>query len=170
MKKTLLMLVAAMFCLVGLNGCGSDKDEPVGDATAVYGFTISQDLFDACDLIVIRYKDNNGGNRMESMSGLSWSKTVTSNQSTATFGYKIELSVKSESELSKDSYNLLANGSIAVTRGGQQSSNSSAIHVEKANCSKSEVGNILRLLEGKTTGYRVDSKGASTQLYELSFN
>ena len=169
MKKTLLILGAALCCLMGLSACG-DKDDPVEEAKAAYNFTITQDLKDACDLIIIHYKGNNGEDKMVSMDGLTWTMTVTSNQSTATFGYKVDLSIKSESELAKSEYNLVANGAISVQRGGQQSSNSNAIHIEKAACPKADVGKTLRMLDGKATGYRVDSKGTATPMNDLNFN
>ncbi|MBQ9467093.1 MAG: hypothetical protein IJU62_08960 [Muribaculaceae bacterium] len=178
MKKTLLMLVAAMFCLVGLNGCGSDKDEPVATATAHYEVTFSSDVREATETIVIFYKGDDNENKIATLdrTQTSWTKDVTSTKASAEFGYRIVVSAKGVSELTKDSYDFSATGSIKIVRGNNEMNNMLAYYYKQENnasvsesVAKADVSRKLVANLNKAVGYTVNREGASTRNDGLNF-
>ena len=159
MKKTLLMLVSAMFCLVGLNGCG-DKDEPVETATATYQITLSDDAFASASYIIY-YMGNNNEKKFESLTQKSWSKTVTSNKASAEFGFQIGVSTKDVSELTKENYDLSFTSSVHISR-GTASSNRNPLDIAEVVAKNNVPTWLNNNLKDKSFGYRVDSKGEAS--------
>ncbi len=167
MKKTLLMLAAGVAMVLGMSACGSSKDEPVEPATATYTVTLSQDTFDAGTYIV-RFKDANNTNRFEVMTSTTWTKTVTTSRFPAQLGFKIDASVKNETELTKDNYSLAATGTIAIKR-GVNSLNTTPLNFS-AEVVKANVERIIdKEVDDVVVAYIVNSEGQATFNNKMSF-
>ncbi len=112
MKRFFYMAVLLIAALA-FNSCGSDEPKEKTTVTATYNMTFSQDLLDACN-VIITYKAENGRNVMEPITSPWWTKSVTSDKFPAEFGVMYRFSTKSDAELVKEKYDLEASLMIRI--------------------------------------------------------
>ena len=169
MKKYLLMTVVLITAALSLTSCGDDEPKDTITATATYNMTFSQDLLDACSLILITYKAEDGRNVMEAVTSTWWTKTVTSNDFPAEFGVMYKFSTKSITELSKEQYDLTCdlNFNVKTSKGASYSNNVTIINAPDVK--KDKVVSTLDKLSGKSTGYRVSKDGIVSQANNLNY-
>ena len=169
MKKYLLMTVVLITAALSLTSCGSDEPKEKVTATATYNMTLSQDLLDACSLILITYKAEDGRNVMEAVTSTWWTKTVTSNDFPAEFGVMYKFSTKSNAELTQEQYDLTCdlNFNVKTSKGASYSNNVTIINAPDVK--KDKVVSTLDRLSGKSTGYRVSKDGIVSQANNLNY-
>ncbi len=84
MKKYFMTLAAALCCAMTttvFTACGSDDDSPKDSAKLIsaewtYEASVEGTLFELCD-VSVTYKDENGQEKTEPVTGTTWSKTFT---------------------------------------------------------------------------------------------
>ena len=134
------MLVVAVFTMTS---CGSDEPKEKTTATATYYMSFSQDLIDVCEGLILYYKAENGLNKFEPISSTWWTKTVTSDKFPAEFGVMYKFSIKSETELTKDKYDLTCELNFTVkTNNGDSHTNTISI-IDSKGVSKDKVDDKL---------------------------
>ena len=149
-----VLLIAALT----FNSCGSDEPKEKTTVTATYNMTFSQDLLDACN-VIITYKAENGRNVMEPITSPWWTKSVTSDKFPAEFGVMYRFSTKSDAELVKEKYDLEASLMIRImTSKGASYSNTVTI-MDNKGVAKDKVLSTLNKQSGKSTGYKVTING-----------
>ena len=149
-----VLLIAAMT----FNSCGSDEPKEKTTVTATYNMSFSQDLLDACN-VIITYKAENGRNVMEPITTPWWTKSVTSDKFPAEFGVMYRFSTKSDAELVKEKYDLEATLMIRImTSKGASYSNTVTI-MDNKGVAKDKVLSTLNKQSGKSTGYKVTING-----------
>lgn len=157
MKRFFYMAVLLIAALT-FNSCGSDEPKEKTTVTATYNMTFSQDLLDACN-VIITYKAENGRNVMEPITSPWWTKSVTSDKFPAEFGVMYRFSTKSDAELVKEKYDLEASLMIRImTSKGASYSNTVTI-MDNKGVAKDKVLSTLNKQSGKSTGYKVTING-----------
>ena len=157
MKRFFYMAVLLIAALT-FNSCGSDEPKEKTTVTATYNMTFSQDLLDACN-VIITYKAENGRNVMEPITSPWWTKSVTSDKFPAEFGVMYKFSTKSDAELVKEKYDLEASIMFRImTSKGASYSNTVTI-MDNKGVAKDKVLSTLNKQSGKSTGYKVTING-----------
>lgn len=171
MKKFIYMAAFLMVAALTLTACGGDDEPKVKTtATATYSMTFSQDLLDACGLIIITYKTGNGQNHKEAISTTWWSKSVTSDKFPAEFGVMYEFSPKLDTELNKDQYDLTCDLNFTVkTSKGASYTNAISI-INSKGVSKNKVESELKKYSGKSKGFRVTETGIVSEANGLKYD
>jgi hypothetical protein len=160
-----VLLIAALT----FNSCGSDEPKEKTTVTATYNMTFSQDLLDACN-VIITYKAENGRNVMEPITSPWWTKSVTSDKFPAEFGVMYKFSTKSDAELVKEKYDLEASIMFRImTSKGASYSNTVTI-IDSKGVAKDKVVSTLNKLSGKSTGYRVTINGDASPANNLDYD
>lgn len=168
MKKFFYIAALLFTAAFSLSSCGGDDDEPKATATATYTLTFSQDLIDACN-VVIYFKAENGSNRFETPNGTWWSKTVTSDKFPAEFGVMYKFSSKPIGELKKEKYDLAFDVNIAI-KTSTGSAFSTPINIFDAKeVSKDKVESFINGYSGKSTGYKVTIDGNPTPANNMKY-
>ena len=168
MKRFFYMAVLLIAALT-FNSCGSDEPKEKTTVTATYNMTFSQDLLDACN-VIITYKAENGRNVMEPITSPWWTKSVTSDKFPAEFGVMYKFSTKSDAELVKEKYDLEASIMFRImTSKGASYSNTVTI-IDSKGVSKDKVVSTLNKLSGKSTGYRVTINGDASPANNLDYD
>lgn len=170
MKKYLLMTVVLITAALSLTSCGDDEPKETVTVTGTYIMTFSQDLLDACSLILITYKAENGRNVMEAVTSTWWTKTVTSNKFPAEFGVMYKFSTKSDAELTKEQYDLTCdlNFSFKTSKGDSYTKNVTIINAPDVK--KDKVVSTLDKYSGKSTGFRVTKDGDVDPANNLNYD
>ncbi|MBR5672989.1 MAG: hypothetical protein IKW97_01180 [Muribaculaceae bacterium] len=170
MKKFIYMAAFLLLAAMTLTACGDDEPKEKTTATATYNMTFSQDLLDACSLILITYKAENGRNVMKAIDQTWWSMTVTSDKFPAEFGVMYKFSTKADAELIKEKYDLSCTMTFSVkTNKGASYSNSVTI-IDSKGVSKDKVVSTLNRYDGKSTGFRVTKDGIVSQANGLNYD
>lgn len=169
MKKFLLLAALLITAAVSLTSCGSDEPKSKVTATATYTMTFSQDLLDACN-VIITYKAENGRNVMEPVNNTWWTKTVTSDKFPAEFGVMYMFSTKSEAELVKEKYDLTCefNFMCNTSKGASYSNKFSIINA--TGVANNKVISTLKNVSGKSTGFKVSKDGIVSQANNLNYD
>ena len=168
MKRFFYMAVLLIAALT-FNSCGSDEPKEKTTVTATYNMTFSQDLLDACN-VIITYKAENGRNVMEPITSPWWTKSVTSDKFPAEFGVMYRFSTKSDAELVKEKYDLEASIMFRImTSKGASYSNTVTI-IDSKGVAKDKVVSTLNKLSGKSTGYRVTINGDASPANNLDYD
>lgn len=170
MKKFFYMAVLLIVAALTMSSCGSDEPKEKTTATATYNMTFSQDLLDACSLILITYKAENGRNVMEAINSTWWTKTVTSDKFPAEFGVMYKFSTKSQAVLDKEKYDLSCdlNFSLKTTKGASYSNSVTIINAPGVN--KDKVVSTLDKQSGKSIGFKVTIDGIVSQANNLNYD
>lgn len=159
MKKVLFMAALLITAALSLSSCGDDEPKEKVTATATYTLTFSQDMLDACS-IVLFYKGENGYNRFETVKSTWWSKTVTSDKFPAEFGVMYKFSANPENELTKDKYNLTCNMNFnVITNKGLNYSSPTIEIINQNDVARNKVASTLDKVSGKSTGFRITKDG-----------
>ena len=170
MKKYFYMAALLIVAVFTMTSCGSDEPKEKTTATATYYMSFSQDLIDACEGLILYYKAENGLNKFEPITSTWWTKTVTSDKFPAEFGVMYKFSTKSETELTKDKYDLTCELNFTVkTNNGDSHTNSITI-IDAKGVSKDKVGSTIKNYNGKSTGFRVTKDGFVTPANNLNYN
>ena len=169
MKKYLLSTALILVAIFSLTSCGDDEPKVKDTVTATYNLSFSQDLLDACSLILITYKAENGRNVMEAITSTWWTKTVTSDKFPAEFGVMYKFSTKSDAELTKEKYDLSCEFNYNTkTSKGAIHSNTITI-MGDIGVAKNKVVSTLNKYSGKSTGFRVNKDGDLTPANNLDY-
>ena len=113
MKKFFYMSVLVLMAALTMTSCGSDddkKDEPKPTSKSVsYEATVTfaQDMIDICDVTMV-YKDGDGKTVTEAVKSTTWSKKVNVKKLPAVVGAKCDFKLKNGVQLTKESYDLVA--------------------------------------------------------------
>lgn len=170
MKKIFFLAALVLTAAFTLTSCGGD-DEPKVKTTVTsnYYMTFSQDLLDACNMYII-YKAENGRNVYEPITSTVWSKAITSDKFPAEFGVMCTFSTKSETELTKEKYNLTCdlNFSSKTSKGASYSNNVSILN--ETGVSKNKVISTLSKYSGKKVGYKVTEGGIYSEANNLNYD
>ena len=165
-------LLSTAFLLVAiflLTSCGKDEPKQKQTATATYNLSFSQDLLDACN-IIITYKAENGRNVMEPVTEPWWTKSITSDKFPAKFGVMYQFSTKSDAELVKEKYDLKGSLMIRImTTNGASYSNTVSI-IDAEGVAKNKVISTLNKLSGKSIGYSVSIDGNVTPANNMDYD
>lgn len=168
MKKLIYMAALLAIAALTLTACGDDEPKEKTTATATYNMTFSQDLLDACNVIVT-YKAENGRNVMEPINSTLWTKSVTSDKFPAEFGVMYMFSTKSDAELVKEKYDLKCELKFnVVTSKGASYSNTVTI-IDATGVANNKVVSELKKYSGKSTGFRVNEKGIVSEANNLKY-
>ena len=168
--KRFIYMVALLMMAITVTSCGDDEPKDKVTATATYTLTFSQDLLDACSLILITFKAENGRNVMEAISSNWWSKTITSDKFPAEFGVMFKFSPKSDAELTKEKYDLTCEMNFnSRTSKGASFSNTITI-IDSKNVSKNKVVNTLEKLSGVSAGFKVSKDGNPSPANNLDYD
>ena len=171
MKKYFYMAALLIVAVFTMTSCGSDEPKEKDTATATYYLTFSQDMLDACSLILITYKAENGRNVMEAVTSTWWTKTVTSDKFPAEFGVMYKFSTKSESELTKDKYNLTCDLKFTGKTSKSGSSYNNTVTILNAtDVAKNKVLSTLEKVSGKSTGFKVTKDGIYSAANNLNYD
>lgn len=170
MKKFLFMVAVLIATTLVLASCGKDDEPKVKTtATTTYHMTFSQDLLDAAS-VIIYYKAENGRVTFDAITSTWWSKTVTSDKFPAEFGVMYNFGTKSESELSKEKYDLKCDLSFSCTTNkGAAYSNKITIFDEKE-VAKKKVASTLDKYNGKQNGFKITENGVPSEANNLNYN
>lgn len=158
-----------MMALFSLTSCGGD-DEPKEKttATATYNMTFSQDLLDACS-ILIYYKAENGRSTFEPITSTWWTKTVTSDKFPAEFGVMYRFGTKPATELVKEKYDLKCELIFNVkTSKGASYSNTVKI-IDAIGVANNKVESELNKYNGNSTGFKVTVNGIVSEANNLRY-
>ena len=163
MKKNMLMLAALLCCLMTLTACGDDKDDPNVIATGTYTVTFSPDILDVAS-VIIYYKGNNNVNRFEAITpdmlrNNTWTKTVTSNKFPAEMGVQFVISLKEESELTREKYNLVINSTFNGSVSGEGSHSDPEVICNYPEIEKKDVIKRMQGINRKSHGFRIHKDG-----------
>jgi hypothetical protein len=170
MKKYFYMAALLLVAALSLTACGDDEPKEKVTATATYNMTFSQDMLNACSLILVTYKAENGRNVMEAITSTWWTKTVTSDKLPAEFGVMYKFSTKSDAELNQDKYDLTCDMNFSVkTSKGASYSNAISI-INSLGVNKDKVVSTLNRYDGKSTGFRVTKDGIVSQANNLDYD
>ena len=169
MKKLFFMAALMLVAAFSLTSCGDDEPKEKTTVTATYNMTFSQDLLDACGLVLITYKAANGENKMEAITSTTWTKTVTSDKFPAEFGVMYKFSPKSESELTKEKYDLACNLSFQCKTNKGASANNSETIFNSTGVNKDKVKGMLDKYSGNSTGFKVNADGYVSQANNLKY-
>jgi hypothetical protein len=168
MKKFIYMAALLMLAALTLTACGDDEPKVKTTATATYNMTFSQDLLDACR-ILIYYKADNGRNTFDPITSTWWTKTVTSDKFPAEFGVMYVFGTKPDAELVKDKYDLkCALKFNVVTSKGASYSNTVTI-IDATGVPNNKVVSELNKYSGKSKGFRVTEKGIVSEANNLKY-
>lgn len=170
MKKFFYLAALLLVAAVSLTSCGDDEPKDKTTATATYNMTFSQDLLDACSLILITYKAENGRNVMEAITSTWWTKTVTSDKFPAEFGVMYKFSTNSDAELTQEQYDLTCdmNFNVKTSKGASYTNNVTIINA--LDVKKDKVVSTLNKYDGKSTGFRVTKDGIVSQANNLNYD
>ncbi len=169
MKKYLLMTVVLITAALSLTSCGSDEPKEKVTATATYNMTFSQDLLNACN-VIITYKAENGRNVIEPVSSTWWTKSVTSDDFPVEFGVMYKFSTKSDAELIQEQYDLTCdlNFSFKTSKGASYTKNVTIINA--SDVKRDKVISTLNRYSGKSTGFRVTKDGDVSPANNLNYD
>ncbi len=169
MKKYLLMTVVLITAALSLTSCGSDEPKEKVTATATYNMTFSQDLLNACN-VIITYKAENGRNVIEPVSSTWWTKSVTSDDFPVEFGVMYKFSTKSDAELIQEQYDLTCdlNFSFKTSKGASYTKNVTIINAPDVK--RDKVISTLNRYSGKSTGFRVTKDGDVSPANNLNYD
>ena len=169
MKKFVYM-VALLMMAVTVTSCGSDEPKETITASGTYTLTLSQDLLDACSLILITYKAENGRNVMEAIKSTWWTKTITSDKFPAEFGVMYKFSTKSDAELMKDKYDLSCKLQFNGKTSKPSSFSNEIVLFDLLGVAKNKVVSTLDKYSGKSTGFRVNKDGNYSPANDLNYD
>ena len=155
--KYLLSTAFLLVAIFSLTSCGKDEPKQKQTATATYNLSFSQDLLDACN-VIITYKAENGRNVMEPVTEPWWTKSITSDKFPAKFGVMYQFSTKSDAELVR----------IMTTNGASYSNTVSIIDAEGV--AKNKVVSTLNKQSGKSIGYSVSIDGNVTPANNMDYD
>ena len=168
MKKYIYMAALLMVAALALTACGDDEPKEKTTATATYNMTFSQDLLDACS-ILIYYKADNGRNTFDAISNTWWTKSVTSDKFPAEFGVMYKFSTKSDAELVKDKYDLKCELMFKVMTSKGASYTNTVTIIDAPGVAKNKVVSELNKYSGKSTGFRVTERGIVSEANNLKY-
>ena len=115
MKKFFYMSVLVLMAALTMTSCGSDDDkkgdepsEPTSKSISYEAsVTFSQDMINICD-VTMTYKDSDGKSVTETVTSTTWSKKVNVKKLPAVVGAKCDFKLKNGVQLTKESYDLVA--------------------------------------------------------------
>ncbi len=169
MKKYICMAALFIVAALTLTSCGDDEPKETVTATATYNMSFSQDLLEACN-VIITYKAENGRNVMEPITSTWWSKSVTSDKFPAEFGVMYQFSTKSDAELVKDKYDLTCTFNFNVKTSKGASYTNLVTIIDSKGVAQDKVVNTLKRLSGKSTGFRVTKDGIVSPANSLDYD
>ena len=168
MKKFIYMAALLMVAALTLTACGDDEPKVKTTATATYTMTFSQDLLDACS-VLIYYKAENGRNTFEPNTKPWWTQSVTSDKFPAEFGVMYKFGTKPETQLVKEKYDLKCELKFnVVTSKGASYSNSVTI-IDATGVAKNKVESELNKYSGKSKGFKVTESGIVSEANNLKY-
>lgn len=169
MKKYLFMAAVLIVTALSLSSCGNDEPKEKVTVTATYNMTFSQDLLDACN-VIITYKAENGRNVIEPISTNWWTKSVTSDKFPAEFGVMYKFSTKSDAELDKEQYDLECdlNFNYKTSKGASYTKNVTIINA--SDVKKDKVVSTLKRYSGNSTGFKVTIDGDVSPANNLNYD
>jgi len=168
-KKYLYIAVLLMTTALAMTSCGDDDPKEKVTATATYNMTFSQDLLNACN-VIITYKAENGRNVIEPITSPWWTKTVTSDKFPAEFGVMYKFSTKSDAELTQETYDLTCdlNFNFKTSKGASYTKNVTIINASAVK--KDKVVSTLKKYSGNSTGFKVTIDGDVSPANNLNYD